>query len=149
VNGHESDSAVQRSQSEPRARVRAESKITVHSSDSAPYDQTASPTLVEIRLSETFTGDIEGDSTVRALQIRYDDRAARMVSVQRVCGKLHGRAGSFVLQGAQIVASGKIKATWSVVPRSGTGELAGLRGEGGFDGEFGKASVGTLDYWFE
>jgi hypothetical protein len=129
--------------------VRAESKIIVHSSESAPYDQTASPTLVEIRLSETFTGDIEGDSTVRALQIRYDDRAARMVSVQRVCGKLHGRAGTFVLQGAQIVASGKIKATWFVVPRSGTGELAGLRGEGGFDGEFGKASVGTLDYWFE
>ncbi len=41
------------------------------------------------------------------------------------------------------------KATWFVVPGSGTGELAGLRGEGGFEGRFGTGSVGTLDYWFE
>ena len=44
---------------------------------------------------------------------------------------------------------GKLKAQWSVVPGSGTGELSGLRGEGGFDGEFGKGSNGVLDYWFE
>jgi Protein of unknown function (DUF3224) len=44
---------------------------------------------------------------------------------------------------------GKIKATWFVVPGSGTGDLSGLRGEGGFEGEFGKKSVGALDYWFD
>ena len=47
------------------------------------------------------------------------------------------------------VDNGKIKATWFVVPGSGTGDLSGLRGEGGFQGEFGKGSDGTLDYWFE
>ena len=46
-------------------------------------------------------------------------------------------------------ARAKIHATWFVVPRSGTGELAGLRGEGGLEGDFGKGSDGTLDYWFE
>jgi Protein of unknown function (DUF3224) len=55
----------------------------------------------------------------------------------------------FVLQGSEIVENGKIKATWFVVPGSGTGDLSGLRGEGGFEGEFGKGSEGTLDYWFE
>jgi hypothetical protein len=54
-----------------------------------------------------------------------------------------------VLQGQEIVESGKIKATWFVVPGSGTEALSGLRGEGGFEGEFGKRSDGTLDYWFE
>jgi uncharacterized protein DUF3224 len=44
---------------------------------------------------------------------------------------------------------GKIKARWFVVPGSGTGDLSGLRGEGGFEGDFGKGSDGTLDYWFE
>jgi hypothetical protein len=34
-------------------------------------------------------------------------------------------------------------------PGSGTGDLSGLRGEGGFEGEFGKGSYGRLDYWFE
>jgi len=34
-------------------------------------------------------------------------------------------------------------------PGSGTGDLSGLRGEGGFEGGFGKGSDGWLDYWFE
>jgi hypothetical protein len=72
-----------------------------------------------------------------------------MVSVQRFRGKLHGRESSFVLQGSEIVEAGRIKATWFVVPGSGTGDLAGLGGEGGFEGDFGKGSDGWLDYWFE
>ena len=128
---------------------RAEAKITVHSSDARPYDQTASPPLLELRITETFTGDLDGESTVRALQIRREDRSASMVSLQRFTGKLGGRQGTFVLQGSEIIENGKITAKWFVVPGSGTGDLAGLRGEGGFQGEFGKGSNGTLDYWFE
>jgi hypothetical protein len=60
-----------------------------------------------------------------------------------------GRHGTFVLQGSEIVENGKIKATWFVVPGSATGDLSGLRGEGGFEGHFGKGSAGSLDYWFE
>src|SRR5712672_291580 len=52
-------------------------------------------------------------------------------------------------QGSEIVENGKIKATWFVVPGSGTGDLSGLRGEGGFEGQFGKGSDGMLNYWFE
>jgi hypothetical protein len=131
------------------ARTRAVASITVQSSQAEPYDQTSSPALLEVRLTETFSGDLDGESPVRALQVLRDDRSASLVSVQRFRGRLGGRAGTFVLQGSEIVANGKIKATWFVVPGSGTGELAGLRGEGGFEGEFGKGSHGTLDYWFE
>jgi len=84
----------------------------VRSSEAKPYHQTASPELMELRLSETFSGNIDG-------------------------------------QGSEIVANGSITSTWFVVPGSGTGELSGLRGEGGFKGDFGKGSEGTLDYWFE
>jgi hypothetical protein len=55
-------------QTEPRTRAHAKAKITVQSSEAKPYDQTASPTLMEISISEAFTGDIDGESTVRALQ---------------------------------------------------------------------------------
>jgi Protein of unknown function (DUF3224) len=133
----------------PRTRARAKTKITVQSSEAEPYDQTVSPALVEIRLRETFTGDIEGESPVRALQVRRDDRTASLVSVQRFRGRLGGRRGTFVLQGSEIVDRGKIEAKWFVVPGSGTGDLSGLRGEGGFEGEFGRGSDGTLEYWFE
>jgi Protein of unknown function (DUF3224) len=136
-------------QTEQPRRTKAKAKITVQNSEVKPYDQTAGPALVEVRLTETFTGDIEGESPVRALQIVREDKSASLVSMQRFKGKLGGRQGTFVLQGAETVENGKIKASWFVVPGSGTGELSGLRGEGGFEGEFGKGSEGTLDYWFE
>lgn len=132
-----------------QTRTRAVAKIAVRNSEAALYDQSAKPALIEVRLTETFSGDIEGDSEVRALQTLRDDKSASMVSVQRVRGRLGGREGTFVLQGSEVVADGRIKATWFVVPGSGTGDLAGLRGEGGFEGGFGQGSDGTLDYWFE
>jgi hypothetical protein len=130
-------------------KTHAEAKIVVKSSEAKPWDRTASPALLELHLRETFTGDIEAESTVRALQVSRDDRSVSMVSMQRVRGKLGGREGTFVLQGSEVVENGRIKAEWFVVPRSGTGALAGLRGEGGFEGQFGSGSTGTLDYWFE
>ena len=78
-----------------------------------------------------------------------DERSASLVSLQRVEGRLGSREGAFLLRGSETVEKGRIKATWSVVPGSGTGDLAGLRGEGGFRGEFGKESIASLTYWFE
>ena len=103
MNDHETIHPIRQSQGEPRTRVRAQAKITVQSSEAKPYDQTASPALMEIRLSETFTGDIDGESPVRALR---DDQSACLVSMQPFRGKLRGRQGTFVLQGAEIVENG-------------------------------------------
>ena len=149
MNHHPSVPSNGQSNRQPPKRAHAETRITVQNSEAKPYDQTEGPALMEIDLSETFTGDIDGQSLVRALQVLRDDHSARLVSMQRFRGKLGGRPGTFVLQGSEMVEKGKIKASWFVVPGSGTGALSGLRGEGGFDGDFGKGSKGTLDYWFE
>lgn len=141
--------ATGQTQTKTHTRAHAEAKITVQSSEAKPYDQTASPALLEVRICETFSGDIDGESTVRALQVLRDDRSGTLFSVQRLRGALGGRQGTFVLQGSATVEKGAIKATWIVVPGSGTGDLSGLRGEGGFEGHFGKGSDGRLDYWFE
>src|SRR3954463_5079220 len=127
----------------------ATATITVQDSKTRSYDQSAIPALAELTLNETFAGDWEGESLVRALQVLRDDKSAVMVSIQRFRGTLHGRRGTFVLQGSETIEHEKISATWSVVAGSGTDELVGLRGEGGFEGEFGTGSTGTLDYWFE
>jgi hypothetical protein len=132
-----------------QTRKRAVAKVAVQSSEANPYDQTAGPALLDVRLSETFTGDINGESPVRALEVLRSDRSANLVSVQRFRGNLAGREGTFVLQGQEIVENGTVKAKWFVVPGSGTGDLSGLRGEGGFEGRFGEGSDATLDYWFE
>lgn len=104
----------------------------MHSSEAKPYDQRVPPALLEIRISETFSGDLEGESTVHALQVQRSDKSASMVSLQRFVGTLGGRQGTFVLLGSETVENGVIKATWFVVPGSGTDELSGLSGEGGF-----------------
>ena len=79
---------MERSSGMPRKRARAQVKIAVQSSEAKPYDQTVSPELIEIRLSETFTGDMDGESPVRALQVLRDDHSACLVSLQRFYGKL-------------------------------------------------------------
>ena len=84
-------------------RTTANAKITVRNTEANPYDANASPALVEIRLTETFSGDIEGESPVRALQVLRDDKSACLVSMQRFRGKLSGREGTFVLQGSERV----------------------------------------------
>ena len=131
------------------ATSHAVAKIEVQRSVGHPYDETITPALLEIDLEETFAGDIVGRSTAKALQARREDGSASMASMQRFCGTVAGRQGTCVFQGSEVVADGKIKARWFVVPGSGTGELKGLRGEGGFEGDFGKGSDATLDYWFE
>ncbi len=136
-------------QSAQRTRTHAVAKISVQSSEAKPYDETAGPALMEIHICETFTGDLSGESAVRALQVQREGHSANLVSLQRFRGTLDGRKGTFVLQGQESVENGTISASWFVVAGSGTDDLSGLRGEGGFKGAFGKSSDGTLDYWFE
>lgn len=42
-----------------------------------------------------------------------------------------------MLESQDVVENGEIKAKWFVFPGWGTGDLSGLRGEGGFEGDFG------------
>jgi len=127
----------------------AEARITVLESHADTFDQTDDPPLSILSIREAFEGDIQGESIVRALQIRQQDGSLHMVSLQRVTGSLGGCQGSFVLQGTEVIENKTINASWFVVPGSGTGELSRLRGTGGFEGRFGEGSHGTLDYWFE
>jgi hypothetical protein len=131
------------------SRTLAIAKVTVTNSEREAFDRCSADILNETRIVETFTGDIEGHSIVRALEYLRGDGSASLISLQRVVGSLNGRRGAFVLQGHETVADGTIDATWFVVPGSGTDELRGLRGEGGFTGQFGQGSTATLEYWFE
>jgi hypothetical protein len=77
----------------PPTRKRAKATITVQSSEAKPYDQSGGPELTEIHLNETFRGDMDGESPVRALEIRRDDQSASLVSMQQCSGKLRGGRG--------------------------------------------------------
>lgn len=132
----------------PGSRMKAAAHVSVQSSKETSYDSHL-PHLVEVEITETFTGEMEGESVVHALKFAGNKQSATLVSMQRFLGSLNGRKGTFVLHGRETVAAGRITATWSVVPGSATGELIGLNGDGGFEGEFGKGSKASLEYWFD
>ncbi|MEB3187652.1 MAG: DUF3224 domain-containing protein [bacterium] len=132
------------------ARTTATGTIQVKTYESIPFDTLeGAATLNELHVTETFLGDIAGEGAARMLQTYLPDGSASFVAVERVEGTLGGRKGSFVLQDAGTLAGTKVEGKWFVVPGSGTGELAGLRGEGGFEAELGQHAAYTLTCWFE
>ncbi len=74
---------------------------------------------------------------------------ASCCGIERVVGSLAGRRGSFLLQDEGTLQGSRVAGTWFVVPGSGTDELRGLRGEGGFEAELGQHASWMLGYWFE
>ncbi len=130
-------------------RKTATGKIQVKTWESLPFDRSAGPSLNELRVTEDFVGDIAGEGAARMLQTLRADGSASFVAVERVVATLDGRRGSFVLQDEGTLADNRVKGTWFVVPGSATGDLTGLRGEGGFDAELGQHASYTLTYWFE
>jgi len=136
--------------SEAGARTRANAVITVHKYEPAAYEEPADgPVLTQIHVEESFSGDISGDGVVEFLQAGRADGSASFVGIERVTGTLGGRAGTFLLQDARTVAGTVVSGDWFVIPGSGTGGLASLRGEGGFRANLGESAQVHLDYWFE
>lgn len=131
-------------------RTRAIGRIEVDSYEPQTYEKPATgPQLVEIHVRERFIGDIEGEGVVRFLQAVGADGSASFVGIERVNGRIGDRKGSFLLQDAGTLEGNSVSGEWFVVPGSGTDELTGLRGDGGFVAELGQHASITLDYWFE
>jgi len=136
--------------SEASTRTHASAVITVHKYEPDAYDEPAEgPVLTRIHVEESFAGDISGDGVVEFLQAAAADGSASFVGIERIAGTLGGRTGTFLLQDAGTVQGSIVSGEWFVIPGSGTGQLAGLRGEGGFRANLGEGAQVHLDYWFE
>ncbi|HET8521807.1 MAG TPA: DUF3224 domain-containing protein [Thermomicrobiales bacterium] len=119
--------------------------------DESPYEEhDDGQKLTRAKITNRFAGDISGDSTLEYLMAYPSDDYASFVGLERIDGKIGDRRGSFVLQ-HQGTFDGLVRATWFVVPGSGTGDLRGLRGEGGYvwDGSRGDEVAYSLDYAFD
>lgn len=131
-------------------KAHATGTIAVRTYDPTAYEEPADgPVLSRIHVEESFSGDIAGDGVVEFLQAARADGSASFVGIERVTGALAGRHGTFLLQDSGTVDGELVSGTWFVVPDSGTGELVGLRGDGGFRANLGENAQIYLDYWFE
>lgn len=108
------------------------------------------PKLTHASVVAAYKGDIEGEGTSQSLMRYADESTAAYAGLERIVGRLGGRSGSFVLEATGTYENGTATTTWTVVAGSGTGELAGLRGSGGYAAGHGQNDVEyRLDYRFE
>ena len=78
-------------------------------------------------LSKIFHGDIEGTAEGEMLATLVGQSGA-YVALERVHGMVGDRAGSFALAHRGVMNEGAQELSISIVPGSGTGELAGISG---------------------
>ena len=126
---------------------RANARFAITNWDEKPYsDGQDLPKLTRASVTKTFTGDIEGEGQVEYLMLYAADGWATFVGLERVVGRVAGKAGSFVLQRQGAFEDGRATETYSVVAGSATGELRGLRGEGASSVGHGLEHPFVLDY---
>lgn len=93
-----------------------------------PVGDAAAP-VGALAIAKTFDGDLAAISTGQMLAVRTPtEGSAGYVAMERVEGRLAGRQGSFALQHSGSMNRGAPTLSVSVVPDSGTGQLAGLTG---------------------
>jgi hypothetical protein len=93
-------------------------------------DKVGDPTVGRMSLDKVFRGDLEGVGRGQMLAAMTDvEGSAGYVALERVAGKLDGREGTFALQHSGTMTRGTPHLVITVVPDSGTGQLAGLAGK--------------------
>ncbi|MBW8483877.1 DUF3224 domain-containing protein [Actinomadura parmotrematis] len=96
-----------------------------------PFQNEGGVELTRVQVTRAFHGDLVGSSTAELITVRSPAGPAAYVGVETVRGILHGREGTFVLQHNAGSDDGGDDTQWLdllVVPATGTGELAGVRG---------------------
>ena len=85
--------------------------------------------LGRMSIDKKFSGDLEATSKGEMLSAMTDVKgSAGYVAIERVSGTLQNRTGTFVLQHSGTMTRGLPELSVTVVPDSGTGDLAGLAG---------------------
>lgn len=101
--------------------------------------------LTEARVTQKFTGDLDGDGSVIWLMCYVSEKSARFVGMQHVSGKLGDRTGGFVMETVGAFDGTLAKGRWSIVPWSGSGALSGITGEGTFEAPHGPTATYEID----
>ncbi len=104
--------------------------------------------LSNAKVTQSYTGAIEGTSSIEYLMSYTTQGTAIFVGLERVSGTVAGKTGTFVLQHVGGFSEGKARSSWSVVVGSGTEGLASLQGEGSYVAGHGEPAQASFKYSF-
>lgn len=106
------------------------------------------PRFAHAHLTCAYTGVIEGTSRCDYLLYYgaegYPGDGQTAPGLERIEGSVDGRKGSFVIRHEVAYSAQGVRGSFTVIPGSGTGELAGLTGSGTISG-----TGGTMNYTFD
>ena len=111
--------------------ITANARFAIKNWDEKPYSEGPDlPKLTRAIVQRTYTGDIAGEGRVEFLMMYRSDGTASFLGFERMDVTLGGKKGTFVLQWTGVYEGGLAKASYFVVPGSGTADLRGLEGDG-------------------
>ena len=94
-----------------------------------PSEFKADSGLGRMLLDKQYHGDLDATGKGEMLYAGGPGKGSGgYVAIEQVSGTLQGRSGSFVLQHSGTMTPGATHMTITVVPDSGTGQLAGMTG---------------------
>jgi hypothetical protein len=105
--------------------------------------------LSHAKITQSYSGGIDGSSSVDYLMSYTIHGTATFVGLERISGAVEGKSGSFVIQHTGFFSEGKAHSSWVIVPGSGTGELASLCGKGSFVAGHCEPAQASFAYSFE
>ena len=93
-------------------------------------EKSADPLLGRMTLDKQYHGDLEATGKGQMLTAGSAVKGSgAYVAIEKVSGTLHGHTGTFVLQHSGTMTQGAPQLNITVVPDSGTGQLAGISGK--------------------
>ena len=111
-----------------------------------PYFEQDRIKLNRTVVSKEFSGDMAGTSEAQMVAAyTATPGSAGYVAIEHFTGSVGGRSGSFVLQHSGLMDRGDAALAVTIVPDSGTGELAGISGTIEIDNDAGTHSY-VLEY---
>ena len=124
----------------------ARGPFTVDTEAEPPFLEQDGLTLSRSVVHKKFSGDMVGASEVQMIAaFTGTPGSAAYVAIEHFTGSVGGKSGSFVLQHSGVMNKGDAALTVTIVPDSGTGELAGIAGTLEIDNDEGNHSY-VLDY---
>lgn len=84
--------------------------------------------LARMSIDKQFQGDLSGASAGEMMATSVESGSGGYVAIEKVTATLAGRSGTFMLQHGGLMSRGAPSLIVTVIPDSGTGQLAGLTG---------------------
>jgi hypothetical protein len=105
--------------------------------------------ITQTTSKQYLAGDMDAVGTVNYVTFYHADGTCTYVGITHLEATLDGKKGAFVVRSTGRWEVDTARESWAILPGTGTGELAGIKGEGGFAMKHGASGKWTLDYDFE